>query len=201
VHESVVVIREDAPGDKRLVAYYTAKQGAAPKSGNLRSYMQERLPDYMIPSFFVPLDSLPLTAANKVDRRALPAPDLSMPELALEYVAPRSPTEETLAEIWHNVLRLERVGVFDNFFELGGHSLLITQVISRVREAFHVEVSVKVFFSGAPTVARLAEFVEEAKLAQSSDAQISELLADLDALSDEEVRELLASESPSALDI
>ena len=123
-----------------------------------------------------------------------------MSELAEEYVAPRTPTEETLADIWANVLGLERVGIFDNFFQLGGHSLLITQIISRVREAFHIDIPMKVFFSGTPNVARLAEFVEEAKFAQASDEEIDELLADLDALSDEAVRELLSRESSSAYD-
>jgi hypothetical protein len=196
VHESIVIVREDNPGDKRLVAYFTMKDGADVKSSDLRKYLQERLPDYMIPSFFVPLDKLPLTTSNKVDRRALPAPDLS--ELADKYVAPRTPTEEILAEIWCNVLGLERVGVFDNFFQLGGHSLLITQIISRMREALHVEVSLKVFFSGAPNIAMLAQFVEEASFAQSSAEEIDELLADLDGLSDESVRELLARERSSA---
>ena len=196
VHESVVIVREDNPGDKRLVAYFTTEDGADLKLNDLRNYLQERLPDYMIPSFFVPLDKLPLSASNKVDRRALPAPDLS--ELADEYVAPRTPTEEILADIWSNVLGLERVGVFDNFFQLGGHSLLITQIISRVREAFRVEVSLKVFFSGALNIAMLAQFVEEASFAQSSDEEIDELLADLDGLSDEAVSELLARERSSA---
>jgi amino acid adenylation domain-containing protein len=196
IDESVVIVREDTPGDKRLVAYFTMKDGADLKSSDLRNYLQERLPEYMIPSFFVPLDRLPLTAASKVDRRALPAPDLS--KLTDEYLAPRTPTEEILADIWRNVLGLERVGVFDNFFQLGGHSLLITQIISRVREAFHVGVSLKVFFSGAPNIAMLAQFVEEASFAQSSDEEMDELLADLDGLSDEAVTELLARERSAA---
>jgi amino acid adenylation domain-containing protein len=112
----------------------------------LRRFLKERLPEYMIPSAFVVLESLPLTPNGKIDRRALPAPDQSRPEMEKAYVAPSSPVEEVLAELWANVLGIERVGVHDNFFDLGGHSLLATQLISRARNLFQVELPLRWLF-------------------------------------------------------
>jgi len=110
----------------------------------------------LLPSAFVFLDKLPLTPSGKVNRRALPAPDPAQRTLGAAFVSSRTPAEERLAEIWAQVLKLERVGVHDNFFELGGHSLLATQLISRVRAAFNVELPVRAIFE-SPTVAGLAE--------------------------------------------
>ncbi|MCP4661299.1 MAG: amino acid adenylation domain-containing protein, partial [bacterium] len=137
VREAVVVVREDAPGaDRRLVAYAVPTPEAELDAGQLRGYLAQSLPDYMVPPAVVFLDSLPWTPGGKVDRKALPAPERRGPEEG--YAAPVNPTEELLAGIWAAVLDFERVGVDDNFFELGGHSLLATQVISRVREVFGV---------------------------------------------------------------
>ncbi len=158
VRESAVVAREGATGDRRLVAYVVAEQGAAVEAAELRTHLARRLPEYMVPGVFVALENLPLTPNGKLDRRALPAPDFASAEG--RYVAPRTPTEEVLAETWAETLRLERVGVTDSFFELGGHSLLATRVISRVRQAFGVEVPLRALFEG-PTVAELAARVEE----------------------------------------
>ena len=134
VQECAVIAREDVPGDKRLVAYVVpgSKQSANP--GQLRSWLKERLPDYMLPVAIVEMQRFPLTPNGKVDRKALPAPEYSRPSLEAEYFAPRTPTEEILCAIWAEVMKVDRVGVFDNFFELGGHSLLATQVVARVRE-------------------------------------------------------------------
>ena len=123
VEEAVVIAREDVPGDKRLVAYVVASHEPTPTFSELRSFLKEKLPDYMIPSALVFLDLLPLTPNGKVDRRALPAPDVVRPDLQEAFVAPRSQSEELVAGIWGNVLGLERIGVYDSFFELGGHSL------------------------------------------------------------------------------
>ena len=122
---------------------------------DLRSFLIQKLPDYMLPSSFVFLDALPLTSNDKIDRRALLAPDQSRPELEKSYVAPRTPVEETLAGIWAEVLQLERVGIHDNFFHLGGHSLKVTQVLSRVCNTFDVELPLCSVFE-APTVTGLA---------------------------------------------
>ena len=154
VHEAVVLAREDAPGDRRLVAYIGISESAL-NSSLLRDHLQNMLPGYMVPSAFVVLETLPLTPNGKIDRRALPAPDSSS-LLVDTYVAARTPIEEGLAEIWRTVLKVEQIGIHHNFFELGGHSLLATQVMSRVRQAFQVELSVRALFE-APTIAGLAE--------------------------------------------
>ena len=137
----------------------------------LRTFLQERLPDYMLPSAFVLLDALPLTPNGKVDRRALPAPGQSRPDLKQALVAPRSRDEELIAGIFAEVLHVERVGVYDNFFELGGHSLLATQVISRLRDTFQVEMPVRELFE-SPTVAALTEAVVMARNTRHSAATL-----------------------------
>jgi amino acid adenylation domain-containing protein len=172
VREAVVLAREDAAGDpsasvkteKRLVAYVVAEREPLPTTTELRDFLKEKLPEHMVPAVFVLLDALPLMPNGKIDRRALPSPDRSRPELDKAFMAPRTPTEELLAEIWAQLLDLERVGVHDNFFDLGGHSLLATQVVSRLREAFQVEIPLRRLFE-VPTVAGLAESIEAARLA------------------------------------
>ncbi len=160
--QAAVVVREDAPGDRRLVAYYVAKEGEAREmggAGELRRYLSARLPVYMVPAAFVQLEALPLNANGKVDRRALPPPDEGRPELETKFVAPRSAVERRLAGFYAEVLGLQAVGVEDDFFELGGHSLHATQVISRVRDCFNVELPLSQFFETG-TLADLARRVE-----------------------------------------
>ena len=159
IREAVVVFREDLPGDKRLVAFLVAEPRTNLTSSDVRDFVKTRLPEYMVPSAFVELDALPLTANGKVDRRALLAPSDSrerLPNLKTVYVAPRDPIEQALAEMWGEILELKEVGIHDNFFELGGHSLFATQVVSRLREIFQIEIPLRVLFE-APTVARLAQ--------------------------------------------
>jgi amino acid adenylation domain-containing protein len=170
VREAVVVVRDGADAnDKRLVAYYVPQPGATITTAELRRHLQAGLPEYMVPSLFVPLDAMPLTPNGKVDRKALPAPgSIQQPE-ENTYQPPRTPVEEKLAEIWGGVLKKEQVGVTDNFFALGGHSLLATQVVSRVRYALDVELPLRSLFE-APTVAGLAERVEQAQQVESDRA-------------------------------
>jgi amino acid adenylation domain-containing protein len=159
VADAVVVVREDAPGDRRLVAYVIAGDGAeVPPAAVLRAALKERLPEYMVPGAFVVLDALPRTGSGKVDRGALPPPDASAAGGA-DFVAPRTPVEELLAGIVAGVLGVERVGVNDGFFDAGGHSLLAMRVVARVDEAFGVALGVRALFE-APTVAGLAARVE-----------------------------------------
>ena len=161
VRENVVIAREDVPGDKRLVAYVVNNQqyqNSGEHSLQLRAFLKEKLPDYMIPSAFVLLDTLPLTPNGKVDRRALPVPNQARPVLQEAFVAPRTSVERRLAEIWTQVLGIEQVGIHDNFFELGGHSLLTTQLISQVEETFQVELPLLYLFK-TPTVAGLAQAI------------------------------------------
>ncbi|HEY0605581.1 MAG TPA: non-ribosomal peptide synthetase, partial [Herpetosiphonaceae bacterium] len=226
VREAAVVVREDTPGDQRLVAYVVgenqeprtknlkpgieqrtenreqstadlpspaateaeARRGSGKGDGTavpggeglireLRAFLAAHLPAYMVPSTIVILEALPLTAHGKVDRRALPAPEItSTPEDT--FLAPRTPVEELLAESWAGVLRLERVGIHDNFFDMGGHSLLATQVISRVRDLFQVELTLRSFLE-TPTIAKIAVTIENL------------ILDELEALPDEELDRLI----------
>ena len=164
IRQVAVIVREDKPGDKRIVAYFVAAGGVSPTPGELRRYLLDRLPEYMVPSAFVELEALPLTPNGKIDRKALPKPDESARGFEETFVAPRTPTEEVVAGIWAEILGLEKIGVHDNFFELGGHSLLATQVISRIREAFQLELPLRNIFE-SPTVATLAEQIDLAKQA------------------------------------
>ena len=162
VNESVVIAREDLPGDKRLVGYVVGEPGQTVSISELRTYLQEKLPDYMVPAAFVRLEKLPLTRNGKVDRKALPAPDSKQLEQEHSYVGPRTAMEELLAGIWGIVLGIRQIGVHDDFFNLGGHSLLATQIISRVRRTFEVELPLRALFV-SPTIAGLAELIETAR--------------------------------------
>src|SRR5215216_131933 len=164
VHEAVVMLREDTPDEKRLVAYVRPRQGSSLTSTDLRNLLREKLPDYMVPSAFVLLDQFPFTPGGKIDRHALPPANNSHPELAETFVAPRNPIEEVVAGVWREVLNLSRVGTQDSFFDLGGHSLLATQVIARLREELHVEVQLRSFFE-TPTVAGLSAQIEKSRRA------------------------------------
>jgi amino acid adenylation domain-containing protein len=158
-----VEVREDLPGDKRLVAFVVTASGSALNVNHLRAFLKEQLPDPMIPSAFVELDALPLTPNGKIDRKALQAPVNSragLLHLKTEYVAPRNPTEQLLAHVWGEILDIKDVGVHDNFFELGGHSLLATQMFSRLRSLFHVEPPLRAVFE-TPTIAGLAQWLAE----------------------------------------
>ncbi|BGE86247.1 hypothetical protein Ms3S1_26830 [Methylosinus sp. 3S-1] len=156
VREAAALAREDAPGDKRIVAYVVCEDGAEANVAQLRASLASDLPDYMIPSAFVFLDSLPLTQNGKIDRKALPEPDLDA-QAARAYVAPRTPVEETLCLIWAEALGVERVGVDDNFFELGGHSLLAMTLIETMRRS-DLQTDVRSLFSH-PTPASLAAVI------------------------------------------
>jgi acyl-coenzyme A synthetase/AMP-(fatty) acid ligase/acyl carrier protein len=164
----------DAAGDKRLVAYVVANDDT--EEAGLRKHVRRTLPDYMLPAQFAFVASIPLTANGKIDRSALPEPGRH--EMPDAYVAPRSVLEEELAEIWGVLLKRDRVGVDDNFFELGGHSLLATQLVSRIREAFHISLSLRSIFA-AGTVAEIAVLVEEQlmeKIALLSDEEVDAML-------------------------
>ncbi|MGB4895835.1 MAG: amino acid adenylation domain-containing protein, partial [Nitrospira sp.] len=174
VREAAVIVREDRPGERRLAAYVVPQDGQSIDSERLRTALQTQLPEYMVPSIFLTLDALPRTPNGKVDRKALPAPDLDGAG-GSTYVAPRSVTEELLAGIWADILGLERVGVRDHFFELGGHSLLATQVVSRIRSAFQIELPLRAAFE-CPTVADLAATVDRVR-AEGNGRQVPALTA------------------------
>ncbi|HZI09046.1 MAG TPA: amino acid adenylation domain-containing protein, partial [Myxococcus sp.] len=158
VREAVAMVRTDASGDKRLVAYVTARKGRTLETQALRGHVGGRLPEYMVPAAVVVLDALPLTPNGKVDRKALPSPDFAAGAREA-FVAPRTATEVALAALFAEVLGLEQVGLHGNFFELGGHSLLATRAVSRLRSVFGVELPLREFFE-APTVEALAGRLE-----------------------------------------
>ncbi|MFQ5799573.1 MAG: amino acid adenylation domain-containing protein, partial [Bacteroidota bacterium] len=163
VREAVVIAREDIPGDKRLVAYLTTKSESAPIINELRNFLKEKLPDFMVPSAFVFLEELPLTPNGKVNRRALPTPEAVRLKPKKDYVAPRSFTEQSLAKLWTEVLGMEEIGLRDNFFDLGGNSLSAVQITNRICQTFDVELPLQMFV-GAPTLAGLAQKVDIARV-------------------------------------
>jgi acyl carrier protein len=166
IKEAVVTASENASGDKQLIAYLV-RDSENYSVSQLLQFMRQRLPDYMIPSAFMEMDSLPLSPNGKVDRRRLPLPEGERPKLVSSLVAPRNPIEETIAGIWQKILGLKSVGVEDNFFDLGGHSLLATQVMSRVRDAFDVRsLPLRRIFE-TPTIAGLALAVVDLQSQQS----------------------------------
>ncbi|MEG4011366.1 MULTISPECIES: non-ribosomal peptide synthetase [unclassified Microcoleus] len=194
--QAVVMAPEDEMSQKRLVAYLISEQKPAPSSSELRRFLATKLPEYMVPWAFVMLKSLPLTPNGKIDRRSLPEPDEMRPELTENFVAPRTNIEEVLAAIWAEVLKLEKVGIYDNFFELGGHSLLATQVISRVRQAFQVELPLHRLFESA-TVADFAVAIAQKQAEQTDSEMLAQVLADLDQLSEAQIQEILAQQGVS----
>jgi amino acid adenylation domain-containing protein len=191
VREAVVVAGENASGGKQLIAYVVACEELPPTTSELRDYLKRTVPEYMVPSSFVVLEALPLTATGKVDRNALPEPEQARPELVQIYVAPKTAVEEVLCGIFSEVLQIEPVGVRDSFFELGGHSLLATQIASRARAAFQVELPLRRLFE-APTVEQLAAAILNDK-ERARVQHTAELLLKLATLSDEDAAQLLAT--------
>ena len=192
VREAIVLARTDEGAEKRLVAYVVARDGDAPSVTELRSHLQQNLPDYMIPAAFVMLQSLPLTSSGKVDRRALPAPDGARPDLEMAFVPPGDPAEESLAAIWGEVLGLERIGIYDDFFAIGGHSLLAAQVIARIQREFGVELALRDFFT-SPNIKSLAERISEAALSAADEDKIDAMLNVLENIDEEQAQSMLNS--------
>jgi len=193
VREAVVVAREDAPGEKRIVSYLVSEPDGELSVSKLSDHLKAKLPEYMIPAAFIRVEALPLTANGKLDSRALPPPDRITAEMSKDYVAPRNAIEKVLAGNWGEVLGIERIGIDDDFFELGGHSLLATQLVSRLRDAFEIELSIRSLFE-APTVARFAATVIENHPDRAMIEETAELLLNVSMLSDEEVEIMLGDE-------
>jgi len=191
VREAAVMVREDTPGNQRLVAYVVLRQ----PDNHLRAFVKARVPDHMVPAAFVVMDKLPLTPNGKVDHAALPIPDPASFDSLNEFVAPRTQVEETLAQIWREILGVTRVGIHDHFFELGGHSLLATQVVSRIRKTLKVDLPLRAIFD-SPTIAGLAPTVESMSRTESDEMEkLAQLLARIDQLSTDETKVLLEGAS------
>ena len=195
VKQTAVISTEHVSGDTRLVAYYVPTGHAKPTMTSLRKFLIDRLPEYMVPSYFVCLDKFPLTATGKVARRVLPAPGNHRPNLDSRYVSPQTPNEVNLERIWTDVLCLDQVGIHDNFFELGGHSLAATRVVSRVIQQFQLEIPLQSLFQ-SPTIAEMAAVIAEHQGKMLDESQLSAILDELASLSDAEAQRLV-SESNS----
>ena len=194
IGEAAVVAREDTAGDQRLVAYLVPATEPAPSIGELRSHLNEKLPDYMVPSAFVFLDALPTLPSGKIDRRGLPPPGSARPALDNDYLAPRTAVETMLVRIWSEVLGLDQVGVHDNFLELGGDSLLAGQVIARVIGDFRVELPLRSLFE-SPTVADMAVAITHDRAKSANQSDIDRMLRELEVLTDEQAERLLTEET------
>ncbi|MBY0573515.1 MAG: amino acid adenylation domain-containing protein, partial [Undibacterium sp.] len=180
INDAVVITKETAAGEQALVAYIVSNEGKDGNEGSddgeegliasLRLHLSLTLPDYMVPAAFMRLDKLPLTTNGKLDRKALPEPDLSRSKK--DYIAPSSETEHALCRIWQEVLGLERVGVTDNFFELGGHSLLSMKILAVIRAEFHIDIPVRAIFSD-PTIAAIAIYIDALTMNNSNSPHMS----------------------------
>jgi amino acid adenylation domain-containing protein len=178
IRQAVTDVRTSSTGEKRLVGYFVP-DGKAPAVSELRTFLKSKLPEYMVPSVFMPLDILPVSPSGKLNRRALPEPDDARPELTREFVAPSTPVEEAVAEIFSDVLEIRQVGVHDDFFELGGHSLLATRVVSRLRDRFQIEMTPRFLFE-SPTVQQMASRISELLMQGVDPDDIAMLLAELE---------------------
>jgi amino acid adenylation domain-containing protein len=188
IQQSVVLAREAAPGDTRLIACFVAVPRSQPTLGELRNFLEARLPDFMVPATFVRLEKLPLTANGKVDRKSLPAADETNILRDSSYTAPRTDIEKTIAGILERLLELEHVDVEENFFALGGHSLMGAQLVARLRDTFGIEMPLRVIFE-APSVAELSSEIDRL------------LVAKVEAMSEKEVQSLLNSTPETSLKI
>lgn len=179
VQQTSVIMREDIPGNKYLVAYLVASPDVSPDNSQLHNFLSERLPEYMVPSVFVLLETLPLTTNGKVNVRALPVPDITaQPEIQKAFVAPNTSLEKQLADIWGQVLNIKQVGILDNFFLLGGHSLLATRLISLIRDAFQVDLPLRSIFE-KPTIADFVTLIVEKQVEQMDSQVLAQILAEI----------------------
>ena len=192
IEESIVLVREDLPGDKRLVAYIIPTQEQVPSLEELRSFLRQKLPNYMIPAALVPLEAMPLTPSGKIDRRALAKVNLVRQTAEESYVAPRNSTEQKLAQIWAKILWLDHeVGIYDNFFDLGGHSLLSVRLITEIEQVFNRKVPLAALFQ-LETIAELAKILEQETTITSQQPLTPTLVEKHPELSEELYHQLLA---------
>jgi len=190
VKDVAVVLRNDRAGEARLVAYIVPAVHPGPTIGKLRLALNGLIPQYMIPSVFVMMDTLPLNLNGKVDRKALPDFDHTRPELDVPFIAPITGTEESLARIWVDVLGIDRVGIQDNFFDLGGDSLAATRVIARVLKQYRLELPLRTLFL-CPIVKEMAAVITEHQGKQSDDQELERVVRELESLSEEEAKRLV----------
>ncbi|MDZ8184103.1 MAG: amino acid adenylation domain-containing protein [Nostoc sp. ChiSLP02] len=193
VREVVVLDRKDEADNKRLVAYVVSNDESTSIGTELRCLLHDKLPNYMVPSAFIFLEALPLTPNGKVNRRALPIPNFTQPELERTFTAPRTAAEEIMAQIWGKVLGIEKVGIYDNFFELGGHSLMTTRVISQIRQVFQVELPIRSLFK-SPTIEGLVNTVTQIWGTHEVVEEIARTWKELEQIPTDEVKKILSQE-------
>jgi acyl carrier protein len=196
VREAVVVAREDASGERRLVAYLTVHSQQQACAAQLRGELARSLVEYMVPSAFVVLTELPLTPNGKIDRQALPAPDQAA-LASRPYEAPASALERTIAQIWQELLGVQRIGRRDNFFELGGHSLMAVRLLRRVEDECHVDVPMRELFE-RPVLQDLAESILQLQFTTYMGTDIDALKAELGGLSESELLAMMGGDGLSA---
>jgi len=189
IKDAGVTVWERDKGDKYLAAYIVSRGPNNPTVDQLQSFLRDMLPDYMVPSTFMFLDSLPVTN-GKLDRKALPEPDDKRPELSTAYVLPAREIEKSLVSIWEKVLDVRPVGIHDNFFDLGGHSLTATQVISQVIKQFQLELPLQSLFQ-SPTVAKMAAVITQDEAKRASHSELPQMLREVEAMTEEEAQRRL----------
>jgi amino acid adenylation domain-containing protein len=190
VKGAIVTAKEIPTGDTTLIAYLVLHGKQATTVTSLRRFLNEQLPEYMVPSAFVTLEKFPLTSTGKVDRRALPDPGKERPKLETPFVEPRTMIERELVSIWAEILSLREIGIHDNFFDLGGHSLAATRVVSKVIKKFQLELPLQSLFL-SPTIAEMTAVITEHQGKQLGDEEMERMLGELESLSDEEAQRLL----------
>jgi amino acid adenylation domain-containing protein len=194
VKEAAVAAWDLQPGEKYLAAYVVPRTNATVTILELRDFVKSKLPDYMLPSVFIVLDSLPLTN-GKLDRKALPPPDHKRPHVEYSYTAPRSDAETSLVQIWEEILQIHPIGIHDNFFDLGGHSLAASRIITRVIQSCQLELPLKALFD-APTVAKMAAIIDQHRQMQATDTEIEQLLSEVESMTEAQAQNQLAPSEP-----
>lgn len=192
IRQAIVVARQNNLGESVLVGYFASDMQPPPDMSDLQRFLKDKLAEYMIPSAFVALDSIPITPNGKIDRQSLPEPGRSRPSLNTMFTPPRNSVEEQIATIWTDVLSVDRVGIYDNFFELGGHSLAATRVASRVIKVFQLELPLEALFA-SPTVAEMALVITQNLTRNAENELLDHLLSGVEAISEEEAQQLLSS--------
>jgi len=191
VHQAVTIVREDQPGDQRIAAYYIPNASHPTPVSELRSHLQQLLPDYMVPSYFVEMDQFPLTPSGKTDKKLLPSPSLSRMMIGHAYAAPETYIQKELAAIWSGFFSFDQIGIDDDFIDLGGHSLVATQILVRCEHAFGVKVSLKDMLTQGTSIRLLAAMIEAKLLAETDDDEIEAMLREMEHLSEEEIEAML----------
>lgn len=191
VQDAVAIIVDDIFNNKQIYSYIISNSSAQLSIKDIKTYLKTKLPAYMVPSRFMFLTEIPVLPSGKLDRNSLPSMEDVRPDIDVEYVEPRNQMEETLAQIWSEILQIDKVGIYDNFFDLGGQSLMATQIVSRIRSTLGMEIPLHVIFETTPTVEQTAIALENYQIEQSEPEELEKLLSEIESLSEEEIAAML----------